>query len=209
MLIGGVVPGMLVPDPPPGLEAHVGTTDIDLCLSIALVEGNTGEYERIETAIKRLNLAVDGDSFRWSRRGDFKVTLEFFCPTSEARPVGMFRPRAAENPVAKQNFGSTLSAFALEAGDLIVSDVVMVPREVTLPDSGDRLDYDFTRENSRCEFRIERTSALRGSAGAIARTMSTTPVTYSKSPKRASGRFPRPLKALDRVEPVHRRSRSS
>src|SRR5437879_6128595 len=48
ILIGGLVPGLLVLDPGPSRPKHIGTTDLDLCLSVALVEGDTTEYERIE-----------------------------------------------------------------------------------------------------------------------------------------------------------------
>jgi hypothetical protein len=41
VLIGGLVPGLLVPVLDPGIEPHVGTADIDLCLSVALVEGDS------------------------------------------------------------------------------------------------------------------------------------------------------------------------
>lgn len=160
VLIGGVVPGMLVPDPPRGLDPHAGTTDIDLCLSIALVEGETGEYERIETEIRKLGFDIgDQGSFQWQRKGDFPMTVEFFCPASEDRPVGMFRPRNDSNPVAKHNFGSRLSAFALNAGELIVSDVVEVPREVVLPATGDRMIYTF-RVTGIVGFLCAKTAAL-------------------------------------------------
>jgi len=52
ILIGGLVPGLLVVDPGPGRQAHIGTTDVDICLSLALIEGDTAEYERIETGLK-------------------------------------------------------------------------------------------------------------------------------------------------------------
>lgn len=41
ILIGGLAPGLLVLDPGPGRSAHAGTTDLDFCLSVALVEGET------------------------------------------------------------------------------------------------------------------------------------------------------------------------
>ena len=50
ILIGGLVPSLLILDPGSDRPAHVGTTDMDFCLSVALVEGDTAEYERIETA---------------------------------------------------------------------------------------------------------------------------------------------------------------
>lgn len=52
VVIGGLVPGLLVPVLDPGVEPHVGAADIDLCLSVALVEGDTESYERIETVLK-------------------------------------------------------------------------------------------------------------------------------------------------------------
>jgi hypothetical protein len=67
VLIGGLVPGLLVPVLDPGIEPHVGTADIDLCLSVALVEGDTEAYERIETVLKRLDFQIGDDSFRWRR----------------------------------------------------------------------------------------------------------------------------------------------
>ena len=43
ILIGGIVPGLLVPILDPGIEPHIGTIDLDFCLSVALVEGDTAE----------------------------------------------------------------------------------------------------------------------------------------------------------------------
>ena len=58
VLIGGVAPSLLVLDPATNL-AHVGTTDLDLCLSVAIVEGDTAEYERIENALREGWLRTD------------------------------------------------------------------------------------------------------------------------------------------------------
>src|SRR5581483_7338073 len=41
VIVGGMVPPLLVPE---AAEAHVGSSDIDLCLSVAFVEGNTRQY---------------------------------------------------------------------------------------------------------------------------------------------------------------------
>lgn len=121
VLIGGLVPGLLVPVLDPGLEPHVGTGDIDLCLSVALVEGDV--------------------SFRWTRQSGLALTVEFFCPAGEGRPAGrVFRPLAAENPTAKANFGGRLTALALDAGGLLTTDVELITRHVTLPDGKGTLD---------------------------------------------------------------------
>jgi hypothetical protein len=143
VLIGGLVPGLLVPVLDPGLEPHAGTADIDLCLSLALVEGDTGAYERIEEVLKRQHFEEGDVSFRWHRKINTVLTVEFFCPAGEKRPAGrMFRPKAAESPIAKANFGSKLSALALDAGGLLTTDVEVVTRRVTLPGNKGMLDAE-------------------------------------------------------------------
>ena len=93
VLIGGLVPGLLVPVLDPGIEPHVGTADIDLCLSVALIEGDTATYDRTEAVLRRLGFSESGASFRWRRSSGVPVTVEFFCPAKENRPAGqVFRP---------------------------------------------------------------------------------------------------------------------
>ena len=106
VLIGGLVLSLLVPILDPEIEPHVGTADLDLCLSIAMVEGETETYERMETVLKARGF-VEGDvTFRWHRRAGLALTVEFFCPAGENRPAGrVFRPSAAQNPTGKHNFG--------------------------------------------------------------------------------------------------------
>ena len=144
VIIGGLVPNLLVPVVDPGNPPHVGTTDIDLCLTMALVEGNTEEYERLETVLKALNFEMSDVSFRWVRQSGLKIVVEFFCPAADGRPAGRsFRPISDENPVAKQNFGGRLSALALDAGELLVTDLERVTRRVTLPDGKGELQFEF------------------------------------------------------------------
>jgi Nucleotidyl transferase AbiEii toxin, Type IV TA system len=134
ILIGGIVPGLLVPVLDPGIEPHIGTTDLDFCLSMALVEGDTAEYERIEQGLKQAGFVAAEQSWRWRGGADKNVIVEFFCPAGPDRPAGrMFRPRASELPVTKRNFGGTLSALALAAGVLISEDIQVIEREADLP----------------------------------------------------------------------------
>lgn len=162
VLIGGLVPGLLVPVLDPGLEPHVGTADIDLCLSLALVEGATDTYERIETVLKRLGFAEGDASFRWQRRERVALTVEFFCPADETRPAGQaFRPLAAENPVGKHNLGGRLSALALDAGEILTTDVEVVRREVVLPDNKGTTALDL-RVTGPVAFLVAKSQALVG-----------------------------------------------
>lgn len=85
ILIGGLVPGLLIPVLDPGIEPHVGSRDIDLCLSAALVAGDVGEYERVEKSLRNAGFEMvrkpDGtrESWRWTggrkERGDHRVLL--------------------------------------------------------------------------------------------------------------------------------------
>jgi hypothetical protein len=135
VVIGGVVPSLLVLDPPG--QPHIGTTDLDLCLSLALVDGDTGQYERIETQLKKAGYQPTDVSFRWRQTDRLKLVVEFFCPAGDGREPGrMFRPRAADNPVARHNIGGKLAPLALAEGPVITADVVTVPRQVTLPADG-------------------------------------------------------------------------
>jgi hypothetical protein len=123
----------------------VGTTDIDLCLSIALIDGDTAEYDRIEACLLGAGFQSTGDSFRWRQCGGLGLVVEFFCPVTPDVPAGQrFRPKMTDNPRAKHNMGGRLSALALDAGALLSSDTVTVLREVALPNDGGRMTAEFT-----------------------------------------------------------------
>ena len=162
VLIGGLVPGLLVPVLDPGIEPHVGTADIDLCLSVALVEGDTEAYERIETVLKSLGFHEGDASFRWQRHADIGFTVEFFCPAGEQRPPGrVFRPALADNPTGKHNFGGRLSALALDAGELLTTDIEVIHPSVVLPENKGMLDMDL-RVTGPLAFLTAKIDALRG-----------------------------------------------
>lgn len=162
ILIGGMVPGLLVLDPPDSSRPHVGTTDLDFCLSIALVEGDTAEYERIETALKAAGYEPEGSTFCWRRATGLRPKVEFFCPAADDRPVGsLFRPKAADNPTAKQNMGPKLSAIALQAGSAISADVAEVTRDVQLPDGQGEVQQTF-RISGIVGFLAAKVAALTG-----------------------------------------------
>lgn len=160
ILIGGLVPTLLVPVLDPGLEPHVGTADVDLCLSMALIEGDTKTYTRIEAELKALGFEAGDASFRWVRRTGVPMTVEFFCPSGPSRPAGYaWRPKAAENPTAKYNMGGGLSALALEAGDILSADAETVEREVDLPDGKGRITITL-QVTGPVAFLVAKTQAL-------------------------------------------------
>lgn len=161
VLIGGLVPSLLVPVLDPGIEPHVGTADLDLCLSIALVEGQTETYERMEAVLRGRDFEVGDVTFRWHRRAGLALTVEFFCAAGEDRPAGqIFRPSAADNPTGKHNFGGRLSALALEAGELLTRDVDVVTQIVELPQGRGQYEASI-RVTGPLAFLVAKTDALR------------------------------------------------
>lgn len=144
IVIGGLVPGLLVLDPGPGRPVHAGTTDLDFCLSVALIEGDTAQYDRIESSLRQAGYRPAETTFCWQRQTGLRLKAEFFCPAGDGRPAGsLFRPRASTGPTIKHNMGTRLSAIALEAGTAISADIQVVAREVDLPDGGGRLIQEF------------------------------------------------------------------
>ncbi|HUZ52128.1 MAG TPA: nucleotidyl transferase AbiEii/AbiGii toxin family protein [Streptosporangiaceae bacterium] len=160
ILIGGLVPGLLVLDPGPGRPVHAGTTDLDFCLSLAIVEGDTAQYERIETSLKAAGYRPTDTTFCWQRQAGLRLKAEFLCPAAEGRPAGKaFRPKAADEPVVKHNMGSRLSAIALDAGAAVSADIQVVAREVDLPDGAGRMSYEF-RVSGLVGFLVAKVGAL-------------------------------------------------
>lgn len=159
ILIGGLVPGLLVVEPGHGHLAHVGTTDLDFCMSLALADGDTAEYERIETCLRAAGYRPTDKTFCWQREA-LRLKAEFFCPATATRPAGtLFRPKASDAPTVKHNMGPRLSAMALEAGAAISDDAQAVNREVDLPDGAGRICYEF-RVTGLTGFLIAKIGAL-------------------------------------------------
>ncbi|NRD57389.1 nucleotidyl transferase AbiEii/AbiGii toxin family protein [Corallococcus exiguus] len=131
VIIGGLVPPLLVPVPEPGIEPHIGTQDLDLCLSVALIEGNVGAYDKLEKSLRDAGFhMVKGESFRW-QGGDLPLTIEFFCPPTGGQEGGrLYRPGGI--------VGGKLSAIVLKTGALIDRDVRPVEVPVDLPGGGGR-----------------------------------------------------------------------
>jgi hypothetical protein len=145
----------------PGIEPHIGTTDLDFCLSVAITEGETAQYERIEQGLKKAGF-VPVESWRWRGGPGDRLLVEFFCPAGPGREPGkLFRPTQQENPTIKHNLGSKLSALALQAGSLISDDVQIVTREVNLPGGKGKQQIEF-RVTGITAFLAAKADALRG-----------------------------------------------
>lgn len=88
VVVGGLVPSLLV-DPgtlPEGTEAHVGTMDLDVGLTLALL--NQGRYRKLTDRLRDAGFAMDRNDEgnttrqRWKIAGPRIVTVDFLIQPS-------------------------------------------------------------------------------------------------------------------------------
>lgn len=146
-IIGGAVPSLLVASPPRGLQPHVGTGDLDLHLSLHLIDGETADYyQAIIDGLRSLGLRADDErghevKWRWvGRYRDVRLQVELLCPVRSRG--GRPEQPAAETP-AEANIGPSgeITALAVGFGHLVLDDTVSVSRRVESAGSG--LTYEF------------------------------------------------------------------
>lgn len=141
VLLGGLVPSYLIPELPDGIEPHVGTTDLDIVLGVAMAKDADEAYRTLQKNLQDAGFAPARSpetgvelSYAWQRIVDgVPVTLEFFCPVQEGGEPGRLR----RNPAA--GVGSRISAIQLRGAELAGRDAsAIVLRGPTLDEGGDR-----------------------------------------------------------------------
>ena len=118
VLVGGLAPRYIVGLDPLPASPHVGTTDVDLVITLAV--GDSGDtYGTLYSNLKRSGFAVGDHSYQWQRCVDgIKVEVEFICETDQAGPSAIYRP--------KQGTGSNFAAFNAPCAGLTAQDHVEV-----------------------------------------------------------------------------------
>lgn len=115
LLVGGLLPRYIIPMLAEGAEPHLGTTDLDVVLTLTLGAPDPAPYRSLEECLADLNFAPapptgdDVGSFRWMKTVDgLPVKLEFLAPPEvsaehmKVRPIrgggaiGALRVRGAE-----------------------------------------------------------------------------------------------------------------
>jgi predicted nucleotidyltransferase len=96
VVVGGLVPSLLIPDESltDHENAHVGTMDLDLGLSLALLESH--RYEELTARLRRAGFEPDISEAgkptfqRWKIQpsGDLKVTVDFVIPPGQDEDKG-------------------------------------------------------------------------------------------------------------------------
>lgn len=127
-LAGGLAPRYLVGQLPEGARAHVGTTDVDLVIGLALGDETPETYRTLQNNLEKAHFKQEEPSFRWSRDVEgVTVLVEFLCETDEVEPGRIFRPKG-------EFTGSKLGAFNVRGAHLVREDFSEVEIE------GERLD---------------------------------------------------------------------
>ena len=141
VIVGGLVPSLLMPNPPKGVPAPPGTMDLDLGLSLGLLDGE--RYTEVSDRLRKAGFAAaankDGRQMRqtWEFKidGGGRVLIDFLIG-----PVS-----AASVPGKLQNLEDDFAAFIAEGVPLAFRD----KRTVTL--SGKTLKgEEATRETLVC-----------------------------------------------------------
>jgi hypothetical protein len=127
-LAGGLAPRYLVGQLPEGARAHVGTTDVDLVIGLALGDETPETYRTLQNNLEKAHFKQTEPSFRWAREVDgVTVLVEFLCETDEVPPGRIFRPKGEDT-------GSKLGAFNVRGAHLVRDD--FIERDI----EGERLD---------------------------------------------------------------------
>ncbi len=129
-LAGGLAPRYLIGQLPEGARAHVGTTDIDLVIGIALGDGTPETYWTLQNNLEKSRFERTEPSFRWIRDVDgVTVKVEFLCETDAAPFGGIFNPKG-------EQAGSRLAAFNVRGALLARHDFVERDIEAERLDGG-------------------------------------------------------------------------
>lgn len=127
-LAGGLAPRYLVGQLPEGARAHVGTTDVDLVIGLALGDDTPETYRTLQNNLEKAHFKQQEPSFRWARDVEgVTVLVEFLCETDEVEPGRIFRPKG-------EFTGSRLGAFNVRGAHLVRLD--FIERHI----EGERLD---------------------------------------------------------------------
>jgi hypothetical protein len=94
VVIGGLVPSLLInqDELPAGIDAHVGTMDLDIGLTLALLD--EGRYRTLTEHLRRAGFGQDVSEEgnltrqRWKIEGQAKVTVDFLIQPSRPNDYG-------------------------------------------------------------------------------------------------------------------------
>lgn len=128
-LVGGLAPRYVVGSLPEGARPHVGTTDVDLVIGLALGDESPEAYRTLENNLKKAGFNTES-SFRWTKYVEgVKVIVEFLCETDQVEPGRIYKPKG-------EGTGTGLGAFNVRGAQLVTRDYVVRTIEAERFDDG-------------------------------------------------------------------------
>jgi len=128
VLVGGLAPRYIVGELPQGVSEHVGTTDIDLVIGLA-IDDAPETYATLQANLKKSGFSQTDLSYQWEREVDgVSVKVEFLCETDQVNPGLIYRP--------KEGTGSKVGAFNVPGAQLTTRDFVEYELEAERLDDG-------------------------------------------------------------------------
>jgi predicted nucleotidyltransferase len=130
-LAGGLAPRYLIAKLPPDVPPHVGSTDVDLIISVAVTTNDAGAYRTLHHNLRQGGFTQGPADFQWRRKIDESTMLvEFLCETDAVAAGRIFKP--------KQDYGSKMAALNVTGTELAHRDYVEVALEAERLDDGGR-----------------------------------------------------------------------
>ena len=127
---GRLAPRYIVGSLPEGAQPHIGTTDVDLVIGLAVGDESPEAYRTLANNLKSADFRAE-QSFQWKRTVEgVTVTVEFLCETDQVEPGKIFRPR--------EGTGSALGAFNVRGAQLVTRDYMECSIEAERLDEGRR-----------------------------------------------------------------------
>jgi hypothetical protein len=128
VIVGGLVPSLLIENLPNGTEPHVGTRDIDLGLSVVLL--NDEQYKGVSGRLREQGFepAIDPDSqkplkWKWTLKANKKVEIDFLI--AKSTPPDPKKARKEEGKdIRVRHLEDDWSALIVEGIDLALTDCV-------------------------------------------------------------------------------------
>ncbi len=128
-LAGGLAPRYIVGSLPEGARPHVGTTDVDLVIGLALGDESPEAYRTLENNLKKGGFKAES-SFRWIKGVQgVNVIVEFLCDTDQVEPGRIYKPK-------EEGTGSGLGALNVRGAQLVTRDYVVRTIEAERLDDG-------------------------------------------------------------------------
>ncbi len=128
-LAGGLAPRYIVGSLPEGARPHVGTTDVDLVIGLALGDESPEAYRTLENNLKKAGFKAES-SFRWIKDvQSVNVIVEFLCETDQVEPGRIYKPK-------EEGTGSGLGAFNVRGAQLVTRDWLVRTIEAERLDGG-------------------------------------------------------------------------